>query len=430
MSVTISHITEGSAAHELGIKKGDVIQSINETPIRDVIDYMFYSKEPAFDLKIQRGGNTLKFNVKKKHRANIGFELKPFRTKSCRNKCIFCFVNQLPKGMRKSLYLKDDDYRMSFLHGNYITLTHLSSSDKKRIITQRLSPLYVSVHTTNNDLRRKMLGNTRAPDILKEINELTSHKIRLHAQIVLCPGINDGEELSKTIKDLQRFYPYVASIAVVPVGLTRHKKTPIRPVEKSDAVKIIDSVRRIQRRLKKRHGDPLVYLADEFYIKTNAPLPVLKEYDDLPQIENGVGLVPLFLNSAKKLKLPKKIEPKKFALFTGVSFMPYLEEFAKRLKTIDGLTLDIFTVENKFFGTTVTVTGLLTGKDILKTIMGKTEADCLFVPNITLRDSSNTFLDNVTLTDMEESMGMQVKAIESTPEGLLKGIIDVSKRKD
>jgi len=422
MSTIISNIIEGSIAHEIGLKKGDELLSINNNPIRDVIDYMYYSRDGVFDLKVQRGNKTLIFKVKKNEKADIGFELKPFKIRYCRNKCTFCFVDQLPRGMRKSLYLKDDDYRMSFLHGNYITLTNLSASDKKRIITQKLSPLYVSVHTTNNDLRKKMLGNTKIPDILKEIEELTSHKIRIHTQIVLCPGLNDGKELSKTIKDLQKFYPYVASIAVVPVGLTKYRKSHIKSIEKSDALKLIETIKQIRRRFKKRHGEPIVYVADECYIKAETPFPPVSEYGDLPQIENGVGLVPVFLNSAKKLKLPKRIEPRKIVIFTGVSFMPYLEEFAGRLKTIDGLTLDLFKVENKFFGSTVTVTGLLTGKDILKTIVGKTKADCLLVPDVVLRDGDNIFLDNVTLKDMEESLGMQVRTIEPTPEGLLKGI--------
>lgn len=432
MNATISHITEGSIAHEIGLEKGDNLVDISGNPIRDVIDYMYYSKlqgnfpskEGALDLKIQRGNKTLIFKVKKKERAGLGFEIKPFKTKSCRNKCFFCFVDQLPKGMRKMLYLKDDDYRMSFLYGSYITLTNLSASDKKRIIAQRLSPLYVSVHTTNNDIRGKMLGNSKIPDVLKELQELTSHKIKVHAQIVLCPGLNDGEELSKTIKDLQKFYPYVASIAVVPVGLTRYKKTHVKTVEKSEAIKVIESVNQIRKRFKKRHGDPVVYLADEFYIKAEISFPSFNEYGDLPQIENGVGLIPNFLNSIKKLKLPQKIEPKKMAIFTGVLFMPYLEEFTKRLNTIDGLSLDVFKIENKFFGSAVTVTGLLTGKDILKTIVGKTKADCLLVPNVCLKNGQDMFLDNVTLKDMGESLSMRVRPIEPTPEGLLKEVTD------
>jgi len=430
MHAVINNITEDSMSQEIGLEKGDLLLTLNGHPVRDVIDYMFHAKDDVLEITVQRGKKTLTFKTKKKEGLPLGIELKSFRTKTCRNKCMFCFVNQLPKNMRKSLHLKDDDFRMSFLFGNYITLTNLSSEEKKRIIDQKLSPLYISVHTTNNDIRRKMLGNPKAPDILKELHDLTSRKIRLHVQIVLCPGLNDGEELSNTIRDLQKFYPYVASIAVVPVGLTRHRKSIIRPVDKNDALKVIEDVTHFRQRCKRRHGDPIVHLADEFYIKAEIPFPPVKEYGDLPQIENGVGLIPVFLQSSKKLKLPKKIEPVHAAVITGASFMPYLEEFARKLNTVEGLSLDVFKVDNRFFGPSVTVTGLLTGKDILKTIVGKTKADCLLVPNVTLREGSDMFLDNVTLKDMEESLGMHVHAIEPTPEGLLRGVTDGCKREN
>jgi len=332
--------------------------------------------------------------------------------------------------MRKTLYLKDDDYRMSFLFGNYITLSNLNPKEKKRILEQKLSPLYVSIHSTNNDIRRKMIGNPKAPDILKELLELTSQKIRIHGQIVVCPGLNDGEELSNTIKDLQKFYPYISSIAVVPVGLTKYHKPTVKQVTKDDALKVIDIVKSFRRRLKRRHGDPLVYLADEFYLKAGLSLPPLKEYGDLAQLENGVGLIPLFLQEAKRIKIPKKIKPKKVAIFTGASFMPILKEFTEKIKSIEGLTLDLFKVENKNFGSSVTVTGLLTGKDIVKTILGKTKADCLLVPSVTLRNGSDVFLDNVTLKDLSESLGMDVMVIDPTPEGLIKGITDGCQRED
>jgi putative radical SAM enzyme (TIGR03279 family) len=430
MHPIINSVREGSIAHENGLEKGDIILSINGNPVRDVIDYMFYLKDDSLNLKIQRDKKTSIVKLKRKDNDDMGIELKPFKTKSCRNKCIFCFVDQMPKGLRKSLYLKDDDYRMSFLYGNYITLTNLSASEKKRIIEQKLGPLYISVHTTNNDLRKKIIGNAKAPNILSEILQLTTHKIRIHVQIVLCPGLNDGEELSRTIKDLQKFYPYVASIAVVPVGLTKFKKTQLKPFEKSEALKVINTVKQARDRFKKRHGDPIVYLADEFYIKAEHPFPPLKDYSDLPQMENGVGLVPAFLHASKKIKLPGKIEPKRIAVFTGVSFMPFLEEFSNRLKTIEGLSLDVFKVENKFFGPAVTVAGLLSGKDIVKTLAGKTRADCVLVPNVALKHGSDVFLDNITLKDIEECLGTYVKAIDPTPEGFLKGITDGIKREN
>ncbi|UCH44872.1 MAG: DUF512 domain-containing protein [Nitrospiraceae bacterium] len=430
MTATISSIDLNGSADKLGLQKGDIIKSINGNPVNDVIDYMFYSRDGSMDLKILRGSKFLSFKIKKNQLSDPGFEIRPFRIKSCRNKCIFCFVHQLPKGMRNSLYVKDDDYRMSFLYGNYITLTNLSRKDKERIFTQRLSPLYVSVHSTDDGLRRKMLGNPRAPDILKEISELTGRKIRLHVQIVVVPGMNDGKELEKTIKDLEKFYPYVSSIAVVPVGLTKQRRSKIRPIEKKDAQQIIDSLKKIRGRLKRRHGEHLVHIADEFYIKGELPFPPYKDYGDFPQLENGVGLVPSFLHASKKLRLPKKVEPKKIALFTGVSFMPILKDFVSRLKSIEGLSLDIFKVENSFFGPSVSVTGLLTGKDVLKSVLGKTKADCLLVPDVVLKSGEDVFLDNVTLKDLEENLGMQVKAIEPTPDALLKEIKDGCERKD
>ncbi len=430
MSAIINHISEGTIAHKIGLKKGDILLSINNTPVDDVIDYMFQTTDGSVKLEVQREDKKQIFKFKNPDHSPLGFELKSFRTKTCRNKCIFCFVTQLPKGLRKPLYLKDDDYRMSFLFGNYITLTNLSAKEKKRIIEQRLSPLYVSVHSTNNEIRNKLLGNAKSKDILQELQELTSHKIRMHVQIVLCPGFNDGEELSSTIQDLQRFYPYIASIAVVPVGLTRYKKGGVKPVSKEVALKTIETIKKFRRRLKKRHGDPLVYVADELYLKADLPLPPLKDYGDLSQIENGVGMVPVFLHDAKKIKFPKKISPAKVAVVTGASFMPFLQEFAVKLNAVEGLELDVLKVDNKFFGPSVTVAGLLTGKDILRTVMGKTRADCLLIPNVMLRSGVDLFLDNVTLNDLEETLGMNVKAIEPTPAGLLRGIMDDCKRED
>ncbi|MBI4826578.1 MAG: DUF512 domain-containing protein [Nitrospirae bacterium] len=430
MNLSINHIKEGSNAEKLGLKKGDVIAAINNEPVKDIIDYMFHAADSSLHMDIIRGDKKLNFTVPKKDISNLDIELKSFKTKSCNNNCIFCFVNQLPKGMRKSLYLKDDDYRMSFLYGNYVTLTNLTKKDKERIVSQRLGPLYLSVHTTNTDLRRKMLGNKKAPDILEDIKYFTSHKIRIHAQIVLCPGFNDGEELLNTIRDLSKFYPYMLSISVVPVGLTKYRKKLVRPVETDEAKKVIEEVKKLQLRFNKRHGDTLVYIADELYIDAGMPFPALKNYGDLPQLENGVGMVPLFLNLAKKAKLPKKIEPKNIATFTGKSFMPYLTEFKKRLDTIEGLNLEVFEVENRHFGSSVTVAGLLTGKDIIKTLVGKTRADCILVPDVTLRDETNVFLDNVKIKDIEETLGIPVKVIESTPQGLIEGIKDGCKWED
>jgi putative radical SAM enzyme (TIGR03279 family) len=272
-----------------------------------------------------------------------------------------------------------------------------------------------------------MLGNPKAPDIIEEIQYLASSKIRMHVQIVVCPGINDGEHLKKTINDLQKFYPYVSSIAIVPVGLTRYYRGSIRPIQRDDALRIIDCVKYFRRRLKRRHGDPMVYLADEFYLKAGLSVPGAKEYGDFPQIENGVGLIAYFLNNAKNLKIPKKVRPLKIVLITGVAFSEYLEEFVKRLR-IEGLEIEVFSIKNRFFGDSVTVAGLLTGKDIVKSLIGRLNADVLFIPDVMLKHGSDIFLDDVSLHDLEESLGIKVKAIESTPEGIIRGIRDEDRR--
>jgi len=427
---SIENVAPNSIAQKLGIEKRDILLSINGEPIRDVIDYMFYSKEDNLLLEVQKDKKLYSFKVRRKDNEDLGIDLKPFRIKTCRNNCIFCFVNQLPRNMRKPLYLKDDDYRMSFLYGNYITLTNISDADKKRIFEQRLSPLYVSVHTTNNELRRSILKNPKAPDILKEIKKFVSNKIRLHTQIVVCPGINDSKDLINTVKDLCKFYPYVASIAVVPVGLSKHRQNNIEPVEKSDATKIFESLEPLRKRLKKRHGEFVVYPSDELYIKAGLPFPAFKEYGDLPQLENGVGMVPIFMNSMKKLRLPKKIEQKRYVTFTGTSFAPYLDETIQRFRAIEGLSIDVFKIENRVFGPTVTVTGLLTGRDVLKTLMHKVSGDCLLIPDVALKAKTDIFIDNVTLKDIAETLNITVKAIESTPEGLLKGVTNGYNRED
>ncbi|MBI5187878.1 MAG: DUF512 domain-containing protein, partial [Nitrospirae bacterium] len=371
-----------------------------------------------------REGEKINFHIARKDGEEFGMEFKPFKAMICKNNCIFCFVKQLPRGLRKTLYIKDEDYRMSFLYGNYITLTNLSKEDRRRIIKQRLSPLYISVHSTNKAVRNKLLGNTKAPDILKELKFFTDNRIRLHTQIVLCPGYNDREELQRTLSDLYRFYPYVLSIAVVPVGLTMYRKHSLHPVEKEDAQDAIKIIESFQKRFKKKHGDTVVYGADELYIKAERPFPPLKEYEDLPQIENGVGMVPLFMSLVKKLKLPKTLQRKKrFLTFTGLSFYPFLKKFIEKLSEKENLNIDVIPVENKFFGASITVTGLLTGRDVIKTLSDRIGThEMILVPDTVLKNGENIFLDDITLKDIEEALDVPARKIKSTPEGLIKGV--------
>jgi putative radical SAM enzyme (TIGR03279 family) len=420
--ITIETVSKGSPAEKGGLLPGDLLLSVNAHPLRDPIDFMFYSAEDAIEIRLKRDGKSIALTLVRDTN-DLGIDFKPFRVTTCGNNCIFCFVKQLPKGLRKTLYVKDEDYRMSFLYGNYITLSNLSREEKQRIVEQRLSPLYISVHSTDRAIRNRLLGNPKATDIMKELRFLRDNKIRSNVQIVLCPGHNDGKELQNTLSSLYSLYPYVLSIAVVPVGLTIHRKQIVRPVTKEDALDALRIIEAFQKRFIKRHGNPIVYGADELYLKAEEPFPSLREYGELHQIENGVGMVPLFLSKAKKMKIPRSLEyRKKFLTFTGTSFYPFLKKFIEKLSEKERLSIDVVAVENTFFGSQVTVAGLLTGRDVMKNALDCVEGhDTILVPDVVL-DDQNRFLDNVTLDDMQEALGMPVRKIVSTPDGLLKGI--------
>lgn len=423
--VEIEEIQKGSLAKKAGLRAGDRLVAINGYKIRDEIDLLFYGNEPKVNLLIQRNKEkmTVAIQMDEAGCSGLGIVLKPFKIKICRNNCIFCFVAQLPRGLRKPLYIKDEDYRMSFLYGNYITMTNLSDADKKRIVEQRLSPLYISVHSTNTEIRNKLIGNPYASDIMKEIKFLASHKIRMHTQIVLCPGYNDGKDLEKTITDLYKYYPYVASMAVVPVGITAHRKKALRSVEKDDAVKAIGTIQKLQTRFKRKHGDNIVYAADELYIKAEMQFPPLEHYGELPQIENGVGMVSLFLHQAKRIKVPHISKKKMFITFTGISFYSYLSGFIDRLIKA-GIGIEAIPVENTFFGQSVTVTGLLTGRDVIKSLSGIVKKDdVLLIPDVVMREGDEVFLDDVSKQDIEDVLGVKAIVIESTPRGLVDAIM-------
>ncbi len=425
--VEIETITQGSAAEKEGLLPGDLLFSVNGHRLNDGIDFMFYRNEPELNIGAVRKGKKMSLKIMPKETGDIGVTLKPFKIKRCTNNCIFCFVLQLPKGLRKSLYIKDEDYRMSFLYGNYVTLTNLSAQDKKRIAQQRLSPLYISVHSTNKVIRNTLLGNSKAGDVLKELKFLKENKIRMHVQIVLCPGYNDDRELQRTIRDLYGFYPYVSSIAVVPVGITMHRRQAIKPVEKEDALKALDIIDSFQKRFRKKHGVSVVYGADELYIKGGVNFPALSEYGELPQIENGVGMVQLFMSQAKRishqLSAVSNQQKKKFLTFTGTSFYPYLRKFTDRLLEKEGININVISVENTFFGKAITVTGLLTGRDVIRELSDKTDGcECLLIPDVVFRDGEDVFLDDISKKDVEDAVGIKVKVIESTPEGIVKGM--------
>lgn len=419
--VKIESVLPQSPACIAGIKAGDRIVSINRHPVKDALDLMFYAEEEFLKITVERDGKKLSFNIQK-NALPLGIEVEPLRIKSCINKCLFCFVEQLPKGLRKSLYVKDEDYRASFLYGNYITLTNLKEKDYERIKKLRLSPLYISVHATDPEIRNTLLGNYEAPPIMFELKKLAKIKIRMHTQIVLCPGINDGKILEKTIIDLHKLYPFVSSIAIVPVGLTKYHKNELTPVTKNKAEEVIKTAEMFQKRFRKKHGISFVYVADEFYIKAAKPFPPLNIYDDLPQIENGVGMVPLFMDKTTRLKIPSVKLKRRFVTFTGISFYPYLVEFIEKLKK-KNVPIDVYPVKNNLFGETVSVTGLLSGEDIIKELACYVEpGDLLLIPDVTVRDSEDMFIDNLKIDDIEKILKVKSLKISPEPESLLNAV--------
>ena len=419
--IPIESIASGSVSDAAGLKPGDVIASINGMPLRDVIDFMYYKDGDVLAIEYIRDKTKKLIRISSDECPDLGITFKPMKVKTCTNNCIFCFVKQLPKGLRKPLYVKDEDYRLSFLYGNYTTLSNITDAERRRIVQQRLSPLYISVHSTNKALRNKMLGNPKAPDIKRELKFFAAHKIKMHIQIVLCPGFNAGKELQNTIQDIYKFHPYAASIAVVPVGLTKHRNRDLLAVTKDEARRAISIVDAFQKRFRKKHGESIVYCADEMYITAETSFPPLSEYGELPQIENGVGLVPLFMNQSRKIKVPQSFQQeRKYLTFTGLSFYPFLKKFFGRLMEKEGISVDLIPVENRFFGQGVTVTGLLTGRDIISTLHGHTDHyDFLLIPEVVLREGDSLMLDNVSIPDIEDALGLKVLVIDGTPQGLV-----------
>ncbi len=411
---------DGPAA-KAGLRSGDILLRINSTPVHDVLDFMFNKDSDELEIEFMRNNakNTVLITLESSE--DIGMTFTPFKIKTCKNNCVFCFVKQLPKGLRKSLYIKDEDYRLSFLYGNYIALSNLTHGDKERILKQHLSPLYISVHSTNRSLRNRMMGNPKAPDIIKELKFFSGHKIRMHIQIVLCPGLNDRKELLNTIKDIYKFYPYVSSIAVVPVGLTRHRKLQLQPVTKDCALESIEIVEACQKRFKKKHGEPIVYCSDEMYIKAEKAFPALNNYGNLSQIENGVGMVPLFISQAKKTRIPRALPiNNNFITFTGTSFFPYLNKLINRIIEHEGFNIKVIPVENEFFGRSVTAAGLLTGRDIITALNDNAgSGEILVVPDVVLKEGESLFLDDVSVGDIEDATGLRAVVTDGTPQGFI-----------
>ncbi len=414
-----------------GLKPGVKLISINGHKISDQFDLFFYSDDRKLQIEfLNSTGEIKKLNITPKQLAKVEFE--PLKPKKCGAHCIFCFVEQLPKGLRKSLYHKDEDYRFSYLYGNYVALTNITDYELKKIVRYRLSPLYISVHTTDPVLRGNMLGLKKAAPILPYIRFLAKNSISLHCQIVLCPGVNDGNMLEKTINDLSEFYPNVESVAIVPVGLTAHREKlyHLRPFNAKLAKDLIKQLKPIQNRFLKTFGNPFVFLSDEFYILSKTKIPDKEHYFGFPQIENGVGITRQVIEDAEKL-LKKRLQKdilsgKKIALVTGVIAYKVLLPYVNRLKKLTNLHIDLYAVENKLLGKTVTVTGLLSGKDIIQFLQDK-KFDILFIPNVMLKDKKDTFLDDVTISDLRRFFNTKVYTFKPLLSEFYKKIVALAK---
>jgi putative radical SAM enzyme (TIGR03279 family) len=405
----ITEVYPQSIAKDLGIQRGDLIVQINSENINDQLDYRFYSAEEYIELLIQRGNEQILFEIEKEYQEDIGIDLQEMKMKSCGNNCVFCFVYQNPAGMRKALYFKDEDYRFSFLYGHYVTLTTVNDSELQRIVNQQLSPLYISVHSTEEETRKLLLGIKRNDRLLEKIDFLVKGGIELHTQIVLCPGINDGKIFDKTVEDLKKFYPGVKSIAIVPVGLTRHRQNlfELRLHTKKELQEMIIYTDQLRKKLKKELGTSFVYLADEFFIKAGKTFPDAIYYDDFYQIENGVGefrdLLDNFNNSYSKL--PAKINiPTHVTWVTGTLAEASLRKnIIAKLNKIENLNINLIPVVNKFYGESITVSGLLTGQDIFEQLKDQDLGEIVFLPPKVL-NVEGLFLDNWSVAMLEEKL--------------------------
>ena len=405
----IVKVIPNSVAREIGIVPGDFVLKINSESINDQLDYRFNSAEEYIELLVQRGDEQILFEIEKEYEEDIGLDLQEMKMKSCGNNCVFCFVYQNPAGMRKALYFKDEDYRYSFLYGHYVTLTTVNDAELRRIVKQQLSPLYISVHSTEEKTRKLLLGIKKNDRLLEKIDYLVKGGIELHTQIVLCPGINDGIIFDQTVEDLKQFYPGIKSIAIVPVGLTKHRNDlfELRLHTNNELQNMIDYTNDYRKKLKKQFGTSFIYLADEFYIKAGTSFPSAEYYDDFYQIENGVGefrdMIDNFDNNHNTMSTEINT-PAHITWVTGKLAAESLEKFiVSKLKVIKNLSIDLISIKNNFYGENITISGLLTGQDIYEQLNGKELGDIVFLPPKVL-NAESLFLDNWTISMLEKKL--------------------------
>ena len=414
MSAIVSAVETGSIAEELELVSGDIILSINTETPKDLIDYRFLICSELIELEIQKQDGEIEIiEIEKDFDEDLGiiFESAVFdKIKPCANNCIFCFVDQQPKGLRDTLYVKDDDYRLSYLQGTYVTLTNLTLKDKQRITQMHLGPLYVSVHTTNPDLRAQMLKNKRASEIMDNLKWLNDIDIPIQTQIVLCPGYNDGEELKRTLNDLYKFKNIVMSVAIVPVGVTKFREEILTTINEKIATETIQIVEEINKKAKM----PFAQASDEFYLMANKEIPKADYYNGFAQIEDGVGAIRLLTDDFEKnkKKLPKAIKKEqKLTLITSFAAKSTLENIAKELNKIENLTVDVIAIESNYWGEKITVAGLVTGTDILEQLQNK-DLGLAIIPSVMLKAQSDKFLDGITLTEVKNILNTEFKIIE------------------
>ena len=425
-----------SRAEKAGILEGDILLAINGNEIEDVLDYRFYLAEPRVILSLTREGAPLSLTIEKGRYDDIGllFETPLMDKKQhCKNRCIFCFIDQLPKGLRPTLYFKDDDARLSFLHGNYVTLTNLRDKDIDRIIKMHISPINVSVHTTNPTLRCEMMKNPRAGEVLSYLKRLSDAGIRLCCQIVLCRGVNDGAELLRSMQDLAALSPAVSSVSVVPAGLTRFREGlyPLTPFTREECREVIAAVNAFGDKLLEKTGNRIFCVADEFYLKAELPLPPESYYGDYEQIENGVGLLrSLMAEFADELNyLSDYIDEKKplnrhVSLATGKAAAPTLRLLSDMLMArVTGLEVTVYEIENEFFGPEITVAGLLTGRDMANQLKDKPLGAELLIPATTLRAEGDLFLCGMTPAELSAALGVPVTPTAGEGAALLAAML-------
>lgn len=442
---TIKLVEAGSIAEELGLEPKDKILSVNGTEIEDIFDYQFLIQDTYIEVLVEtKGGEECLLEIEKEFDEDLGIEFENGlmdEYRHCHNKCIFCFIDQMPKGMRETLYFKDDDSRLSFLQGNYVTLTNMSTHDIERIVRYHLSPINISFQTMNPELRCRMLNNRFAGEALKKVDTLYEAGITMNGQIVLCKGVNDGKELASSIEKMTAYLPHLESVSVVPVGLSRFRDGlyPLEPFEKADACEVIDLIESWQSRIYKEYGTHFVHASDEWYILAERELPEEERYDGYLQLENGVGMLRLLLNEfaeymeelKEKRSLPDNRPAGTVSMATGKLAYPYICRMAEDMQeAFPGIRILVHEIRNDFFGESITVSGLLTGQDIVAQLKDKDLGKCLLLPQNVLRSGEAVFLDDMLLGELEKALQVKTNIVKSRGCDFVNSILSVLEEVD